>query len=751
MSTLGSTSGIHFAGLASGIDVDSIISKLIQIESLPVQALQRQQQALQTKQLVYGQLKSQVQSVATALAGLSTASNFNPAGATSSDTASLTVSATGTAAPGQYTVKINKLAQNHKVASSAQTNATDALNLAGTFVVNGKAVQVTASDTLTTIAGKVNALGNGVVASVLNGGTGSAYISFGSTVSGAKGGVQLADATGSVLSSLGVLSGAKSLRESPAANTGLSYGFSDTSSTIGTLTGLTNSGSITISGQAIAIDFSTDTLQAVADKINAAGSTATASVVTSTSSTGATVYKLQLTGAAVPSSITDTNGLLTDIGVLQQGFGNQLVAAQDASITVDNLTLTSSTNQVNNVVPGVTLNLLKDNTTVTVNVTQDTQKISDAFSAFKDAYNNFVEFTNQYSQFDSKTFDSGPLFGDDNVQQIQNSVNNVLFSPNGTGTYKTLTQLGYGLDDKGKLTLDTAKLGTALSTDLQSVKNLMVSVGSSTNANITYVSSTDKTLASGTTGYAVNITRVATKGQFTGGTAQTLANAGSEQLTFGGSLFGSTNVTLYIDSGSSASDLVSKINADTRLKDNVVASLDGGGKLVVTSKRYGTTGNFTLVSNQTASASNSGVGTGSGTMVDGVDVAGTINGESAAGNGQYLIANSGNTNTSNLQIQYSGSTTGSVGSIVFNKGLSSTLNKLLSSYTDSTSGRFKSIDDSIQAQIDDMTTSITQKQSLITLQEDTLRKKFTAMETALSSLQAQSTQLSTILKSSSSG
>ncbi len=750
MSTLGSTSGIHFSGIASGLDVDSIIQKLMSLENLPIQSLQRQQQQLQTKQLIYGQLKTQVQGIASALSGLSAASNFNPAAATSSDTGALGVTATGSAAVGQYTVQINQLAQNHKVASAAQSSATDALNLSGTFVIDGKSVNVNTSDSLTSIASKVNALGVGVVASVLDGGTGSAYITFGSSSSGAKNGVQLADATGTVLGSLGVLSGGTSLRESPNSNTGLSYGYKDGSTAVGILSGLANAGTFDINGQTIAVDFATDSLQSIADKINLSGSGATASVV-SVVQNNQTVYKLQVAGAPVPGSITDTDGLLGDIGFLQQGFGNQLVQAQDASLTVDNLNLTSDKNSVTGVVPGVTLNLLKANSTVTVSVTQDTQKITDSFNAFKDAFNSFVDFVGQNSSFDSKTFDSGPLFGDINVQQIESSVNSVLFSSLGTGNYKTLTQLGFGLDDSGHITIDADKLSTALNTDLNSVKNLMVSTGSSANANITYVSSSDKTVASGSVGYAVDISQVATKSGFTGFVAQGLANVGGEQLTFGGSLFGASDVVLSVDSGSTASDLVNKINSDSRLKDNVVASLDGDGKLVVTSKRFGTNGRFTLTSNLAAANDNSGVGMSEGTMVDGLDVAGTINGEAAAGNGQFLIGNADAPNISSLQIQYTGTTTGTVGTIAFNKGMASVMNKTLSNFTDSTTGLFKTIDDSIQSQIDDLTASITQKQDLSSLLEDTLRKKFTAMETALAQLQQQSSSLAGMLGSASSG
>ena len=168
--------------------------------------------------------------------------------------------------------------------------------------------------------------------------------------------------------------------------------------------------------------------------------------------------------------------------------------------------------------------------------------------------------------------------------------------------------------------------------------------------------------------------------------------------------------------------------------------------MVLDSKRYGVAGRFTLSSNQAASASNSGIGTP--TVVNGVDLAGTINGEAATGSGQYLLGTVGNAHTEGLQVQYTGSSTGVVGSINFTRGAANSLRGKLSSYLDSVSGQLTIEDKSIQSQVDDITKSITDAQAGLVTKEQFFRDKFTAMETALSRLQTQQGQLTSFAAAS---
>ena len=60
MAINGSLSGISFSGLSSGIDTDGIISRLMQLEQIPISRLQSRQQAIQQQQSVFGQFRSKL-------------------------------------------------------------------------------------------------------------------------------------------------------------------------------------------------------------------------------------------------------------------------------------------------------------------------------------------------------------------------------------------------------------------------------------------------------------------------------------------------------------------------------------------------------------------------------------------------------------------------------------------------------------------------------------------------------------------
>ncbi|MES1227373.1 MAG: flagellar filament capping protein FliD, partial [Armatimonadota bacterium] len=467
-------------------------------------------------------------------------------------------------------------------------------------------------------------------------------------------------------------------------------------------------------------------LQAISDKINLANTGITSTVVTSTSN-GKTTSQLQLSGAGVPSGITDTNGMLSQIGVMQRTYGNELQHAQDASFTVDGLALTSATNQVSTVIPGATINLLKKNSTATISLSRDVTQIKSAITSLQNSFNSMVANAKSSTSYDSASQTSGPLFGDQTVQTIQQSLNNLLFSTQGSGTFTNLTQIGIGIDQDGKMSIDDTKLSNALSNNLSGVMNLLTATGSTSDAQLSYVSSNSKTLSSGTGGYSVNITQPATKAHIGGSVAQTSSTSAGEILSFGGQMFGGSAVSLTLDAGMNASDIVSKINTDSRLKDYLVASLDNNGKLVVDSKRYGASGTFTLSSNLTAGTGNSGIGT-TPTSVAGFDVAGTINGEVASGSGQYLLGSVGNVNTEGLQIQYTGSSTGLVGTVNFSRGAANSIQSKLNSFLDSVNGLLTIQDKSLQAQVDTLTKDISDAQTSMTAKEQFYRDKFTAME-----------------------
>ena len=745
MSINGPLSGIRFSGVGSGIDVDSIVSQLMQIESFPLQRLQTQQIILQNKQQLYSQFRSSLVSLNAASSSLNAAGTFNPIKAQSSKSEVATLSAAATATAGTYELTVSKLAQSQKLSSIAQTSTSAPLGHTGNFVINGKAINVTATDTLTNIASKINEAGAGVTASLLNGGEGSAYLTLTSTKSGAKGALQMSDLTGTTLSSLGIIGGAPAIRDLVDPTTVRSFGLSSSTESIGNLLGQSASGLFRIGVTDIAVDFANDSLQDIADRVNLAGTGATASVVTATEN-GKTTHKLQITGPGIPGDLSDPNGLLENIGFYQRPAANQLIAAQDAEFTIDGFAMTSATNTVADVIPGVTVTLLKANSatpeTSTLTLTKDFEKIKDSLKDFQKAYNSVVDFIKNNSAFDSETFDSGPLFGDSMASQVESTLADILFTNVGSGTLQNLAQLGFGMDQAGKLTLDEAIVDTTLASNLDGVKNLLMSTGTSTNSLLKYVSSSSKTIDSGQAGYVVDITQVATKTTLFASKEQTMPNAGGELLTFSGSAFGSQSINLYVDAGSSLADLVTKINNDSRLKNEISASIVGG-HLNIESIRFGSPGRFTVVSNLAAGPDNSGIGVATESVrTDGLDVAGTINGEAATGSGQFLLGNTGNTTTEGLQVQYTGNTLGVVGNVGFTRGVASLIGYRMDSFTDSVNGLFTSTDKSLSDQISDLSKRIEDFQEQLTLRESTLRRRYAAMESAIAQLQSQSSRLS---------
>lgn len=730
MSTFGNLSGVRFSGLASGIDTDSIIQQLAAIEAQPIQRMQAQQAQLQARMSVYLALRSQVQGVKDAMSGLNSAAAFNPVKTSTSVESAATISATTDALPGVYRLAISKLAQAHKIASSQQADATSALNLtASSIVVNGKGVSVTASDSLTSLAQKINAAGAGASATVVNGGTGNVYLMLTATGTGAKSELQLADVgAGDALQTLGLISGVATIRE-PITNGAKSISFSSATASFDSLTGLTlPGGTVGIGSGSVAITGS-DTLTSLAakinDPVNGTGATAT---VNSETVDGKTRYWLEVTGPSTPA-FADAGNTLQTLGILQRAYTSEVAAAQDAAFTLDGVAMTSPSNTLDKVVPGATIKLLDadlgDPIQVDLTIERDESKIGESVQKLADSFNSLIDFVRKNSKFDATSFSSGPLFGDPIASQIEGELAGLLFNTYGSsGQYTNLGQLGFSMDDQGKLQIDSSVLDAAIAADPAAVGSLFRATGSAVGEDLSFVSNTSKSKSSQTGGFEVLITQAATKGVFQA------SESIDGTVTFSGSLFGSTPYNLLL--GTDVDANVAKINSDARLKDLMVAE-NSGGFLKLTSKRFGAAGNFVVTGLQ-------------GSVTDGLDVAGTIGGEEATGSGQYLTGNGGNANTDGLQILYKGTATGSVGFVKLTLGAAAAGYALAEGYTDGVSGLLTANDQSLQSQYDDIGKSITSLQERLALSTQTLRERFQAMEAAIQSLQSQQQRLSQILK-----
>ncbi|MEZ5703798.1 MAG: flagellar cap protein FliD N-terminal domain-containing protein [Burkholderiaceae bacterium] len=164
-------STISSPGLASGIDIKSIVSQLVALDRAPLQPLQAQASSFQSKLSVYGTLKSMVSTLGDAASKLSTSSGWSNVSASSSNTTAISVSASAGTTPTSLALEVSNLATSQSAASSV-LNTTNGLG-AGTLsfsVGGGTAVDVeieAGKDSLAEVASKINNAKVGVSATIV--------------------------------------------------------------------------------------------------------------------------------------------------------------------------------------------------------------------------------------------------------------------------------------------------------------------------------------------------------------------------------------------------------------------------------------------------------------------------------------------------------------------------------------------------------------------------------------------------------
>ena len=210
----------------------------------------------------------------------------------------------------------------------------------------------------------------------------------------------------------------------------------------------------------------TETLSQVASQINSDNLSVTASVITD-----ATGSRLALvansSGSAANFTISSTDP--TDFGFSQAATGG------NASLTVDGIKISSASDTVTGVIPGVVLDLQSADPGVQVSlgVAPDTSQIQSALQQFVTDYNTVV--SDLSAQFTFSGTSEGVLATDSTVRNLQNDVLGALdytYTPaSGSTTVPNLTSLGISVDNNGKLTLNTSSLQSALQNNFSDVQN----------------------------------------------------------------------------------------------------------------------------------------------------------------------------------------------------------------------------------------------------------------------------------------
>ncbi|MCC7409361.1 MAG: flagellar filament capping protein FliD [Phycisphaeraceae bacterium] len=228
-------------------------------------------------------------------------------------------------------------------------------------------------------------------------------------------------------------------------------------------------GSDTLNGSTIV---GVTTLTDLMNRINELGAGVRATILNDGSSSNP--YRLSLNAAnsgAAGAFLFDDGGLgLSAI---------ELEKAQDAVVFVGDpakggVAVTSSTNSVNGLVPGASIELgSASDQVITVTVSRDTEGISTSIKQFVEAANSLITTINQYDSYDAENEQRGLLLGDSTLSVIESTIFSLISSRNGdvSGRYTAAAQVGITVGKGSVIAFDEAKFTEALTADPSALEN----------------------------------------------------------------------------------------------------------------------------------------------------------------------------------------------------------------------------------------------------------------------------------------
>jgi flagellar hook-associated protein 2 len=232
-------------------------------------------------------------------------------------------------------------------------------------------------------------------------------------------------------------------------------------------------------GESVEITIDEDmTLAEIAEAINATSDESGVSATILKVSSDA--YRLVLSSVETGQTITATDGsggVLASLGVVDEegGFTDELQAGQDAILVLDGVQVTRSSNDVDDLIDGMTFRLYQttpEGTSIAVEVGADVSEVKSAVQALVDAYNAFREYavTQQTLTSSGTASEDSVLFGDGTLRSATLAVYDAL---NQTIDDTAMSLLGLTFDENNYLELDETALDEALLSNLDEVEALL--------------------------------------------------------------------------------------------------------------------------------------------------------------------------------------------------------------------------------------------------------------------------------------
>jgi len=252
------------------------------------------------------------------------------------------------------------------------------------------------------------------------------------------------------------------------------------------------------------------------------------------------------------------------VSATTEGYTMETQAGQDAKITIDGTAVTSSSNVIDDVIAGVTLNLktVEADKTITLTVARDYDTIKSSVQSLLDQYNEVMTDINAQFAYDEDTETAGLLQGDATLRSVKTELVDIVVSTI-TGlpsTINALSLIGITSDDDGNLSIDDDDFKDAFNNNFNGLERVFVAEGSTTDGDVQYINHANETVAGE---YAINITTAATQAQATG-TSDLSGGIASNLSTIAITQSSKTAAIILdgSDDGSSIDNIVNAINSE---------------------------------------------------------------------------------------------------------------------------------------------------------------------------------------------
>ncbi len=348
----------QISGLATGFDWRSMIDELIAVERGRVDIVETEKAEYEVQLSEWQSFNSNLLALKTAIEKLKDRDDFNQFTASmasnSQDVSAydlLSVSTSEEAARGSYSIQITNLATSQKLSSNPFTSQTEELgsSYAGDIIINGKAVTISATDTLAYVADLINNANSGtnptgVTASIINYGANDYRLILTSDETGADG-ISLVNGSASdLVQKFGWKDNQSTVVKNSITGGAQSDRFAAPNLTVQTMLGLSageaSSGSLTIGGTAVTIDLAAMSLNDIKDAINNAAISGVTAAVISEDVDGDTYYRIQIDGT---QTFVDENNILNSLGILDHTSIDVSGLVSANNLTSDGATLATTT------------------------------------------------------------------------------------------------------------------------------------------------------------------------------------------------------------------------------------------------------------------------------------------------------------------------------------------------------------------------------------------------------------------------